>query len=231
MQTLLQDLRYAARLLLKQPVFTFVAVLTLALGIGANTAIFSIIDAALLHSLPYPDSGRLVRLWGHQTKNRVGNSSELDQSALGLSRYETMRDGQTVFEEFSAFAWGGFTLTGRGEPAQLRAAYISGPFFQTLGVPITLGRAFLPEEDKPGGPNVAIVSQPFWQKRFGGDPGLLGRTITLDGAPYTVVGILPKELPFPWTGRKCGCPAWATCRASRRPSCARGSVSWCPPRA
>ena len=196
MQTLVQDLRYAIRLLLKQPVFTCIAVLTLALGIGANTAIFSIIDAALLHPLPYPNSDRLVRLWAHAPQ-KVNGGSEMERTTIGLSCYETIRDGQTSFEELAAFTWGGFTLTGQGEPAQTNSAYVSGPFFQALGVPMALGRTFLPSEDRPGGPNVVILSQGFWQKRFGGDPSLVGRTITLDDAPYTVVGILPKALAFP----------------------------------
>ncbi len=197
MQTLLQDLRYAARMLLRQPVFTIIAVLTLALGIGANTAIFSIIDAALLHSLPYPDSDHLVRLWAHAPQRLRKGSAELDQAPVGLSLYETIRDGQTSFEGLSAFTWAGFTLTGRGDPAQTNAAHVSGPFFQTLGVKMAHGRDFLPSEDQPGGPKVVILSHPFWQKHFGGDPSLVGRTITLDDTPYTVVGILSDKLAQP----------------------------------
>ena len=197
MQTLLQDLRYAARLLLRQPVFTCIAVLTLALGIGANTAIFSVIDAALLHSLPYRDSDHLVRLWAHAPQHLGKGSSELDRAPLGLSCYETLRDGQTSYESLAAFTWAGFTLTGRGEPVQTNAAHVSGPFFHTLGVSMALGRDFLPAEDQPGGPKVAVLSQALWQKRFGGDPSLVGRTITLDDAPYTVVGVLPGTLAQP----------------------------------
>ena len=196
MQTLLQDLRYAVRLLFKQPVFTCIAVLTLALGIGANTAIFSVIDAALLHSLPYPQADRLVRLWARNPQ-KVNGGSEMDQVVIGQSCYETIRDGQTSFEDFSAFTWGGFTLTGRGDPARATAAFISGRFFAAFGVPLALGRDFLPAEDQPGGPKVVILSHAFWQKRFGGDPSLIGRTVTLDDEPYTVVGILADRFVQP----------------------------------
>ncbi len=194
MQTLLQDLRYAVRLLLKQPVFTIIAVLTLALGIGANTAIFSIIDAALLRPLPYPESNRLVRVWGSAPERGL----EMKQIAVSFPRYEAIHDGQDVFEEIAADTGGRFTMTGRGDPELVRSRNVSARFFETLGVTPGLGRSFLPAEDRPGGPNVVILSQPFWQKHFGGDPSLLGRTLTLDGTPYTVVGILPAPLAFPF---------------------------------
>ena len=194
MQTLAQDLRYAARMLLKQPGFTLVAILTLALGIGANTAIFSLIHAVLLRPLAYPESERLVRVWGHAPER----GRDMAQAPLSYPRFEAIRDGQEVFEEIAATSGGGFTLTGHGEPEQVIGGYASARLFETLRVRPVLGRGFLPEEDKPGGAHVAIVSYPFWQKHFNGDAALLGQTINLDGVPHAVVGILTARLPFPF---------------------------------
>ena len=194
MHTLFQDLRYATRLLLKQPGFTLIAILTLALGIGANSAIFSIIDAALLRSLPYPQADRLVRVWSAAPER----GKEMEQVPVSLPRYETIRDGQDVFQEMAVSTPGGCTLTGRGEPEQIRSIFVSERFFPTLGIPMSLGRSFLPAEDQPGGPAVVVVSRPFWLKHFGGDPSLLGQTLTLDGTPCTVVGVLAAPLALPY---------------------------------
>ena len=194
MSVLLQDLRYAVRLLIKQPLFASVAILTLALGIGANTAIFSVIDTALLSPLPFPQSDRLVRIWSSAPER----GKAMEQIVTSFPRYEAIRDGQDVFEDIAASTEGGLTLTDRGEPAQTDVGYVSTDFFQTLGVGLAPGRAFLPAEDQPGGAKVTVVSQTFWQKHLGGNPDLLGQSLTLDGAAYTVVGVLPKKLPFPF---------------------------------
>ena len=194
MSTFFQDLRYAARLLLRQPVFTAIALLTLALGIGANTAIFSIIDTVLLHPLPYPDAGRLVRIW----TSEPSRGKEMEQSEVSLPRYEAIRDGQSVFAEIAASAYHGGTITGRGEPLHVHTVLVSARFFQTLGVTPAPGRTFLPEEDRPGGGRVAVVSRAFWQKHLGGDPALVGQSLTLDDTPCTVIGILPAPLSVPY---------------------------------
>ena len=196
MQTLLHDARYAVRMLLRQPVFALVALLTLALGIGANTAIFSLIDSVLLRPLPFAHADRLVDI----TAATVGKGND-DDAPLSLPRYEFIRDQQDVFEDIGVRAPDGFTLTGRGDPAQIQGAYTSARFFQTLGIQPLRGRLFLPEEDLPGGPKVVLVSDRFWHKHCASDPGLPGGTIILNGEPYTVVGIFPLQQTFPFRDR------------------------------
>ena len=192
MHTLFDDLRYAVRMLFKQPLFSLIALMTLALGIGANTAIFSLIDAVLLRPLPFPDAGRLVSVMSYEPKGRRD-----DRAPLSYPRYELVREQQDVFADLGVNAFDAFTLTGRGEPAQVQGSYVSARFFQTLGVPPVRGRLFLPVEDVPGGPPVVIVSEAFWQKHCGGDPSLIGQTLTLSGVAYTVVGIVATQPMFP----------------------------------
>ncbi len=193
MQTVFHDLRYAGRMLLRQPVFAFVAVLTLALGIGANTAMFSLIDSVLLHPLAYPDADRLVNVLGYDT----ARGRDFDGVPLSVPRYEILRDQQTVFEDLGASTFEGFTLTGRGEPVQLNGCYVGGRLLQTLGIPLAQGRFFLPDEDREGGPRVVILSQGCWQKRFGGDASVVGQTVAINNVPHTVIGIL-KGLAVPY---------------------------------
>ncbi len=194
MQTLAQDLRYAIRLLLKQPVFTCIAVLTLALGIGANTAIFSIIDAALLRPLALPDADRLVQVQSYDPQ--LGREAE--PQPISCPRWEMIRDGQKVFEHLTAATGASLTFTGHGDAEQLLGNYVSADYFQTLRVRPSLGRGFLPEEDQPGRPPVVVLSQAFWQQRFGSDPAVLGQSLTLNGMLHTVVGILATPLPPPY---------------------------------
>ena len=194
MHTLLHDFRYALRTLLRQPVFAVVALFTLALGIGANTAMFSLIDAVLLHPLAYPDADRLVNVLGYAPER----GRDFDGVILSVPRYEILRDQQTLFEDLGASTFEGFSLTGRGEPAQLNGCYIGGHLLQTLSVPLAQGRFFLPEEDRPGGPPVVILSQGCWQKRFGGDPSVLGQTVPINNVPRTVVGILAPGVSVPY---------------------------------
>ncbi|HEY4301438.1 MAG TPA: ABC transporter permease [Candidatus Didemnitutus sp.] len=191
----------AWRQLRKSPGFTLLAVLALALGLGANTAIFSAIDTLFLRPLPYPESDRLVRVWGSFPDRGM------EQTVLSFPRFESLRDHQQVFSEFAAETFTIFTLTGRGDPVQLQAQRVSDRFFPLLGIQPALGRGFLPEEDKPGGRMVVLLSHAFWQKQFGGDPGIVGQTLALNGSSFTVVGILPATLGFPfdqtqvWTTR------------------------------
>jgi putative ABC transport system permease protein len=188
MSTLVQDLRYAVRSLRKAPAFTLVAVLTLALGIGANSTIFSVVNGVLLQPLPYAQPDRLVIVWGHHTTIGREVASQPD--------FLDWRAQNSVFSGMAALAHTSFDLTGVGEPERLRAALTTADFFPTLGVTPALGRTFTPEEETSAGGHVAILSYGFWQRRFGGQPSVVGRTITLSGLPYTVVGIAPAGFRF-----------------------------------
>lgn len=185
MNSLWQDLRYAARMLVKRPGFTFVAVITLALGIGANTAIFSVVNAVLLRPLPYPEPNRVVALLEHD-KDGPDNTA-------GYATIADWRDRSETLEHIAAVRGWGPTLTGEGEPERLAAMRVSANFFKLLGVRPAIGRDFQPEEDRPDTWRVVILSQALWQSRFNSDPNIEGKPITLSGAAFTVVGVMPKE--------------------------------------
>jgi MacB-like periplasmic core domain len=187
----MKDFRYALRQLLRQPGFTILAVVALALGIGANTVLFSAINTLFLRPLSYPQPEQLVRVWGSFPERG------LDRANVSWPRFSAWRDQQQNFTEFSAQSFTGFTLTGRGNPENLNGVRVTENFFRALGVQPLFGRVFTPEEDKPGGANVALLTHTFWQTRFGGDQNILGQSITLNGAPFTVVGVLPPSLKFP----------------------------------
>src|ERR1051325_9691145 len=184
MNNLLRDLRYGARMLMKKPGFTLIAVFTIALGIGANTAIFSVVYAVLLRPLPYPQADRLALLWTRLEK--IG----LEQNWISEPEVLDFREQSQQFESFGVVRGSSFILTGSGEPEQLNGAQVSSNFFSVLGTKIKSGRDFLPEEEKPGAPRVAIISDAFWQRIFGGEPSALGGTINLSGRPTTIIGIL-----------------------------------------
>ncbi|MCI0388410.1 MAG: ABC transporter permease [Acidobacteria bacterium] len=194
MNNILQDLRYGARMLMKKPGFTLIAVVTLALGIGANTAIFSVVNAVLLRPLAYKDPERLVVMNHYYPKLDLKSSI----SAIGYTHY---RDTNKSFENITAFADWPVNLTGVGDPERLQGAAVTATFFPTLGVEVARGRAFLQGEDQQGRNNVVVVSDGLWRRRFGADPQLIGQTLTLDGASYTVVGIMPPGFRF---GREFG---------------------------
>ena len=191
MQTLLQDLRYASRQLLKNPGFTAVAVLTLALGIGANSAIFSVINAVLLRPLPFPSSERLVKI--SQTNPRANRWGDW----VSYPDFLDWRQQNTTFEEVGAFRSWSFNLTGRDRPEAVRGVYVSASLFTVLKQEALLGRTFLPEEDQPGGNRVAVLSHGLWQRRFGAEPGVIGKSISIDSQPHTVVGVMPASFAFP----------------------------------
>ena len=192
MQTLLQDLRYAFRTLLKAPGFTVVAILTLALGIGANTAIFSIINTVLLSPLPYHNAGRLISISaGEREKGTTG-------VPLSLPKFEHIQQQTQTLESASAFYQTTLNMTGNGEPEQINANRVNHDFFHVLGVSPVLGRDFLPAEDQIGGAEVAILSDAFWHTHFNADPAVLGRTIALDGKSTTIVGVLSPNFRFPF---------------------------------
>jgi putative ABC transport system permease protein len=184
-----QDLHYGARMLRTQPGFTVIAVLTLALGIGANSAVFSVVNAVLLRPLPYRDPDRIVTV-GHY---RAMFGADV---VFGWDFLE-WRDQAKVFEQIAAYFSGTADLTGSGEPARLGAGFVSADLFATLGVAPARGRAFTPDEEKPGGAPVVILGHDLWQRRFGGDPQVIGRTLTLGGQSRTVIGIMPPGFQFP----------------------------------
>jgi putative ABC transport system permease protein len=192
MENLWQDIHYAVRMLKKSPGFTAVAVLTLALGIGANTAMFSVVKAILLEPLRYQDSDRLVILNHYYPQLRAG------VSAPGYVYY---RDNTHSFENMTAHTAWDANLTGQGEPERLRGLLVSASFFETLGVSPVLGRAFKAEEDQPGGNQVVILTYQLWRCRFGGDRNVLQTTLSLNGRSYTVVGVMPEAFRF---GRELG---------------------------
>jgi putative ABC transport system permease protein len=186
-----QDLRFGARMLLKNPGFTAVAVLTLALGIGANSAIFSVVNAALLRPLPYTDAEGLVMVWG--------NFQRLNMTRLGVSAQEfaDYRNQNTVFSEVAAYQTLTFNLINNNEPERIGGARVSAALFKLLGTQPLLGRAPLEEEDKKGSDHVAVLSHRLWQRRFNSDPSIIGKQLALDGESYTVVGVMPQRFLFP----------------------------------
>jgi len=189
MFTMLYDLRYSLRMFRKAPGFTAAAVLALALGIGANTAIFSVVNGVLLRPLAYRDSGRLVLAW--QTE------PDLPQAPLTSPDFLDWKEQNRVFEQLEAFALTGLNLTGRDRPVRLEGARITPGFFRMLGVAPALGRDFLPEEDQPGRNQVVILSHAAWVENFGSDPQIAGKSVTLDGNSYTVVGVMPRQFRTP----------------------------------
>src|SRR6267154_2509661 len=181
-----QDVRFGLRMLVKSPGFTAVAVLTLALAIGANTAIFSVVDAVLLRPLPFRDPARLVWATEHFA---------FGPSTVISADFPAWKDGNHVFEQIAAFGGtSGANLTGAGEPARVTVTRVTTGSFSMLGVQPAAGRAFLPEEGKQGHENVALLSETLWRNRFGADPRIIGETIRLDGAGYLVVGVMPASV-------------------------------------
>ncbi len=185
------DLRHAWRVLARQPGMTATIVLTLALGIGANTAVFSVVHAVLLRPLPYPDPDQLVMVWEKRPAEGVMNNSVSPADFLDWAR--TSRS----FTAMAALSGTTMDLTGSGDPVQLPAAGVTAAFFDVLGVRALHGRTFAAGEDVFGRHRVAIISHPLWQQRFGGDPTVIGRTIVLDGVPHEVIGVLAPDFEFP----------------------------------
>ncbi len=183
MDTLLQDLRFALRMLVKNPGFTAVAAITLALGIGANTAIFSVVSAVLLRPLPYRDPSRLILV--------NESSKQVPDMSVSYPNLLDWRERNHAFERMAALQPAQFTLTGLERPERLGGSNVTADFFATLGTSPRLGRDFLPQDDRPGADPAAIVSDRLWRTRFGGDPALVGRPLTLDGRSVVVVGVLP----------------------------------------
>jgi predicted permease len=186
LETLLRDLQFGLRSLGKSPDFTAVALLTLALGIGANAAIFSIINAVVLQPLPYRAPDRLVKIWPEKTGTSVSKQDYLD-----------IKNAAGSFDDIAAYSGWGFTITGNGNPAKLDGARTTSALFSLLGVNAVVGRTFLPDEDQPGHDKVALISYGLWQSRFGSDSRIIEQPIIINGESHTVVGVMPKGFNFP----------------------------------
>ena len=188
-ETLLQDLRYGARVLIKHKAFTIVAVLTLGLGIGANTAIFSVVNELLLRPLPYRDASTIVTVWEVTPSGRHQNS-------ISPSNFRSWLAQNTSFQSLAAFTDMRINLTGDFEPEELSVKLVTPPFFQTLGVDPILGRTFVSGDDEPEKRQVTILSYGLWQRRFGGQPDIVGKQIKLNGLPVLVIGVMPPNFQF-----------------------------------
>lgn len=190
MNTLLKDLRYGVRSLLKRPAFTAIAIATLALGIGANTAIFSLVNSVLLRALPFPDPDRLVMVW------EDGSNAGFPRNSLTAGSYSDFKTQNRVFEGMAATNPRSFNLTGDGEPQKVDGNAVTADFFPVLGVKPLLGRYILPEEDQPGAGKVVMLNYRLWQQRYGGDQNIVGRQIPLNGEKHTIIGVMPAGFQF-----------------------------------
>ncbi|HWS87835.1 MAG TPA: ABC transporter permease [Pyrinomonadaceae bacterium] len=190
MRTLWQDVRFGLRLLWKRPGFTAVALAVLALGVGANTAIFSVVNAVLLRPLPYPGAERVVSFDG------VNPSKGIEESNMSAPDFADWREQARSFEALAIYVQGGTNLTGADEPERVTAAWVGPDFFRVIGVGAARGRALLPEDERPGGAAV-VISHGLWQRRFGSDPGAVGRTVQLGGRNWEIVGVMPAGFDFP----------------------------------
>ncbi|HVF43315.1 MAG TPA: ABC transporter permease [Pyrinomonadaceae bacterium] len=191
METLFQDVRFALRTLWTNRGFALVAVAALALGVGANSAIFSVVNAVVLRPLPYKDPERLVALW-------VGlNQKGFEELEVSAPEFTDFRTRSSSFERVAAYSAGGFNMTGAGEPERIQGLNATADLFPALGVAPLKGRAFTEEEDRPGGDGVVVISHSLWRRRFGGDANVIGKSVTLDGQTCTVVGVMPASFHFP----------------------------------
>lgn len=197
----MNDIRFAFRKLRQSPAFTSIAVLTLALGIGLNTTIFSLVNDLFLRGLSFKEPSRVVHFYGGD------KSRGLEDIGISAPRFEHFSDGQTVCESLAGENFFAFTLTGLGDPVQVFGGRLTSNYFDVVGVRPILGRNFLPEEQE--GADVAVITKAFWQKRMGGDPNVIGRSITLDGVAHTIVGVLP-NMPATWFGANPVAEVWTT---------------------
>ncbi|HTB19760.1 MAG TPA: ABC transporter permease, partial [Bryobacteraceae bacterium] len=191
MQTFLRDLHFGARMLTKNFAFSLAAIFTLALGIGANTAIFTVTNALLLRPFPYRDPQQLVT---------VGAKDSAKDFETTLLRYELLRDRNQSFQSVAVWATDNANLTGHGEPLQAPLGRVSPNFFSLLGVQPQLGRTFIAEDGQPESRPVVMIDDSLWRSRFGGNPNVIGQTIALDATPHTIVGVLPAGIQFPFVG-------------------------------
>lgn len=191
LETTIQDVRYSIRAMLKNPGFFAIAAFTLALGIGASTAVFSVVNTILLRPLPYPNANRVVMLW------REGPLAGIGDMPWAPNEYSILARSATAFQNLGAFKKASFNLTGASNPELLEGVRASAGFFPALGVSPLLGRTFTKEEDQPGHEHVVVLSNRLWQSRFGGDAGIVGKMLDLNGYPYMVIGVMPASFTFP----------------------------------
>jgi predicted permease len=194
MNQLLQDLTFGIRTLRARPTFAVLAVLMLALGIGANTAIFSVVNSVLLRPLPFKDSDRLVRIWHTPPAKSFPG---MDKFAVSAANYVDWKRDNHVFDDMAIYSYRGLTLTGVAQPQQVDGISVSAGFFETLSVAPMLGRVFSPEEDQPGRTNVVVLTYRFWQEHFGSNPEIVGHDISMDGQNFLVAGVMPPSFRFP----------------------------------
>ena len=185
MEQLWRDFRYAVRALVNQPTFALTAILTLALGIGANTAIFSVVNGVLLRPLSFPEPDRLVYVWGKYP--------DFGRTSTSAPDYRDWRDGVAAFEHLAAANDASFNLTGTGEPEQIRGSRVTAEFFDALGVLPSLGRTFVEGEDREGAADVAVIGHDLWRRRFAADPATLGKSVVVNDQPYTIIGVMPED--------------------------------------
>src|SRR5829696_1086783 len=193
MESLLGDIRYALRNLLRRPGFTLIAVVTLAVGIGANTAIFSAINALLLKPLPFPELDRVVAIWDKQP------SQGITHNEVTFANYRDWQSQTKSFEHLALYRWWSANLTGIDPPERIQGFLVTTNFFDVLGMKPIMGRNFFPDENQDGD-DVAIISHSLWQRRFGGDPNILDKTITLSNTVCTIIGVMPEHFNFPKGG-------------------------------
>ena len=201
METVIRDLRYGLRRLLREPAFTTVAIVTLALGIGANTAIFSVVNAVLLRPLPYRDPSRLVTIWGNFLKLNI------ERLPAKAAEYDDYENQKTLFDAVAAFDNQNFTLTGGEQPERIRASHVTSNLFALLGAQAELGRMIMPEENQAGRDSVVVLAHDFWERHFAGDGSVVNQEIDLDGRSYRVVGVMPAGFQFPYPGMPSNEPA------------------------
>jgi predicted permease len=194
MEALLQDIRYGWRMLARNPAFTAIAALTLAIGIGASTAVFSVVDTVLLRPLPYREPEKLVLV----SETLPGMST--DEIGVSAGEYQDYRDRNRSFSQVAAYESAGFNLTGAGQPLRVNAAALSASAFPLLGVSPELGRGFTTEDDRYGSSSVVVLSHALWEHQYSRDPNILGRTVKLDEKPFTVIGVMPASFRFPFDG-------------------------------
>ena len=194
METFLQDVRYGFRLLWKSPVFTVVSVITLALGIGANTALFSVVNSVILRPLPFPDSSRLAMVWASLPKLNMA------RIPVAPSDFNDYVQAQKSFENMAIFENQNFDITGNGDPERVVGARVSAALFPVLGIQPMLGRTFVAEEDQPGQEQVAVLGYSLWQQRYGSDRSIVGKNINLNRQAYRVIGVMPRSFEFPLQG-------------------------------
>lgn len=191
MNTLFQDIRYSIRMLVKHRGFAVVALLALTLGIGINTAVFSVVNAVLVRPLPYPNPSQLAAIWG------VSERDGKDRQSLSYRDFEDFRDQTQTLAQVAVYDQAGIILTEGDEPEAIDGLFVTSDLFPLLGVSPSMGRAFTSDEDKVGAPRVVVISHNLWERRFNSDPDIIGKEIQLSTRPYTIIGVMPAGLGFP----------------------------------